>query len=65
MSIQVYSEIGKLRKVLLHRPGRELENLVPAYRERMLFDDIPYVRVAREEHDAFARLLRDHGAEVV
>ena len=65
MSIQIYSEVGKLRKVLLHRPGRELENLVPAYRERMLFDDIPYVRVAREEHDAFANLLRDHGVEVV
>ena len=65
MGIQVYSEVGKLRKVLLHRPGRELENLVPAYRERMLFDDIPYVRVAREEHDAFANVLRGHGVEVV
>ena len=65
MGIQVYSEIGRLRKVLLHRPGRELENLVPAYRERMLFDDIPYVRVAREEHDAFADRLRAAGAEVV
>ena len=65
MGIQVYSEVGKLRKVLLHRPGRELENLVPAYRERMLFDDIPYVKVAREEHDAFANVLREHGVEVV
>ena len=65
MGIQVYSEVGKLRKVLLHRPGRELENLVPAYRERMLFDDIPYVRVAREEHDTFANVLRGHGVEVV
>ena len=65
MGIQVYSEIGRLRKVLLHRPGRELENLVPAYRERMLFDDIPYVRVAREEHDAFAERLRSAGAEVI
>ncbi len=65
MGIQIYSEVGKLRKVLLHRPGRELENLVPAFRERMLFDDIPYVRVAREEHNAFAKLLRDHDVEVV
>ena len=65
MGIQIYSEVGRLRKVLLHRPGRELENLVPAYRERMLFDDIPYVRVAREEHDAFADRLRAAGAEVV
>lgn len=65
MSIQIYSEVGKLRRVLLHRPGRELENLVPAYRERMLFDDIPYVRIAREEHDAFSSLLSKHGAEVI
>ena len=65
MGIQVFSEVGRLRKVLLHRPGRELENLVPAYRERMLFDDIPYVRVAREEHDAFAAMLLAAGTEVV
>lgn len=65
MAIEVYSEIGKLKKVLLHRPGRELENLVPAYMDRMLFDDIPYVAVAQQEHDFFAAILRDHGAEVV
>lgn len=58
------SEIGRLRKVMLHRPGRELENLMPEYLERLLFDDIPYLRVAQEEHDAFAQCLRDNGAEV-
>lgn len=58
-------EVGRLRKVMLHRPGRELENLMPEYLERLLFDDIPYLKVAQEEHDAFARCLRDHGAEVV
>ena len=59
------SEIGRLRKVMLHRPGRELENLMPEYLERLLFDDIPYLRVAQAEHDAFAGCLRENGAEVV
>ncbi len=59
------SEIGRLRKVLLHRPGQELENLMPEYLERLLFDDIPYLREAQAEHDAFAQCLRDAGVEVV
>lgn len=59
------SEIGRLRTVMLHRPGRELENLMPEYLERLLFDDIPYLKVAREEHDAFAQCLRDNGVEVL
>ena len=59
------SEIGRLRTVMLHRPGRELENLMPEYLERLLFDDIPYLKVAQEEHDAFAQCLRDNGAEVL
>ncbi len=59
------SEIGRLKKVMLHRPGRELENLMPEYLERLLFDDIPYLRVAQEEHDAFAQCLRECGAEVI
>ena len=59
------SEIGPLRKVMLHRPGRELENLMPEYLERLLFDDIPYLKVAQAEHDAFAQCLRENGAEVV
>ena len=63
--IDVRSEIGPLKRVLLHRPGRELENLMPEYIERLLFDDIPYLKIAREEHDAFCDLLRQNGAEVV
>ena len=59
------SEIGRLRRVMLHRPGKELENLMPEYLERLLFDDIPYLKVAQAEHDAFADCLRDNGAEVV
>ncbi len=64
-AIKVYSEIGKLKKVLLHRPGKELENLMPEYLERLLFDDIPYLKIAQEEHDAFASIFRDKGIEVV
>lgn len=63
--IHNYSEIGKLNKVLLHRPGLELEALTPATMERLLFDDIPYLKVAQEEHDAFANILRENGVEVV
>ena len=59
------SEIGRLRKVMLHRPGGELENLVPEYLERLLFDDIPYLKEAQREHDAFADCLRAQGIEVV
>lgn len=64
-AINVYSEIGKLKKVLLHRPGKELENLMPEYLERLLFDDIPYLKIAQEEHDAFANIFRNRGIEVV
>ncbi|UGQ17616.1 arginine deiminase [Borrelia sp. RT1S] len=63
--ISVFSEIGRLRKVLLHRPGEELENLTPSIMQRLLFDDIPYLEVAKQEHDAFADTLRNNGAEVV
>ena len=59
------SEIGRLRRVLLHRPGGELENLMPEYLERLLFDDIPYLKEAQREHDAFADCLRQQGVEVV
>ena len=64
-AIDIKSEIGPLKRVLLHRPGGELENLMPDYLERLLFDDIPYLKIAQEEHDAFCQLLRSNGAEVV
>ena len=63
--IHNFSEIGKLNKVLLHRPGLELEALTPSTIERLLFDDIPYLKIAQEEHDKFASTLRDNGVEVV
>ena len=65
MAICVKSEIGPLRKILLHRPGQELEHLVPDELERLLFDDIPYMRLAQQEHDTFASILREQGVEVV
>ena len=64
-SIHVTSEIGKLRRVLLHRPGKELLNLTPDTLSRLLFDDIPYLPDAQREHDAFANALRENGVEVV
>lgn len=63
--LNVYSEIGKLKTVLLHRPGKEIENLTPDLMDRLLFDDIPYLEVARQEHDAFAKILSDNGVEVL
>ena len=62
--IHNFSEIGKLNKVLLHRPGKELEKLTPNNFERLLFDDIPYLKVAQEEHDRFAEVLKENGVEV-
>lgn len=64
IKLQVNSEIGRLKKVLLHRPGYEIENLTPDLMERLLFDDIPYLKVAREEHDAFAKIFEENGVEV-
>jgi arginine deiminase len=63
--IHVYSEIGKLKTVILHRPGHEVERLVPRYMDRMLFDDIPFLKKMQAEHDAFAQILQDHGVEIL
>lgn len=60
-----YSEIGKLKRVLLHRPGREIEALTPSTMERLLFDDVPFLKAAQEEHDCFAKTLKDNGVEVI
>lgn len=65
MSIHVTNEIGSLKKVMLHRPGKELEHLVPGELERLLFDDIPYLKAAQQEHDEFADILKSQGSEVV
>ena len=64
MTLHVDSETGKLRQVILHRPGLELSRLTPANIGGLLFDDILWGKRAREEHDAFAQALRDRGVKV-
>lgn len=59
------SEVGTLRTVMLHRPGAELQRLTPRNNDRLLFDGVPWVSRAQEEHDAFAETLRGRGAEVL
>ncbi len=61
----VDSEVGRLRTVLLHRPGPELKRLTPRNNDQLLFDGIPWVGRAQEEHDAFAGALTDRGVEVL
>ena len=64
-SMQIWSEVGQLRKVLIHRPGLELTNLTPRYLEDLLFDEIPWLAKAQVEHDGFAQALKDNGVEVL
>lgn len=64
-SFSISSEVGKLKRVILHRPGRELERLTIDNKDKLLFDDILWVEEAQKEHDSFADLLRDNGVEVV
>ncbi|MBB2941288.1 arginine deiminase [Actinoplanes lutulentus] len=64
MGFQVGSEIGRLRQVILHRPGVELSRLTPDNAGDLLFGDILWARRAREEHDAFAEFLRERGVRV-
>jgi hypothetical protein len=64
MKINVNSEIGKLKAVLLHRPYKELLNLTPYLLDELLFDEIPYLENAQKEHDIFADVFRKNGCEV-
>jgi len=59
------SEVGTLRAVILHRPGLELQRLTPRNNDKLLFDGLPWVAKAQEEHDAFSALLRSRGVEVL
>ncbi len=65
MTQGVASEVGRLRTVLLHRPGPELQRLTPRNNDKLLFDGIPWVSRAQEEHDAFADALRSRDVEVL
>jgi arginine deiminase len=60
-----FSEVGRLRTVLVHRPGRALERMTPHNREEFLFDDLVWVERAQREHDDFVTVLRDRGVEVL
>jgi len=62
--LNVRSEIGSLKSVLMHRPGKELERITPKYLDELLFDDIPWLKQMQKEHDAFADLLRKRGCTV-
>jgi arginine deiminase len=54
----VHSEVGRLRRVIVHRPGLELSRLTPSNCDALLFDDVLWATKAREEHDVFAQVLR-------
>ena len=60
----VHSEVGKLRRVIVHRPDLSLQRLTPANHDDLLFDDVLWVEQAQREHDAFVQVLRERGAEV-
>jgi len=61
---EIFSEIGQLESVILHRPGEEINNLTPNYLSEYLFEDIPFLQKAQEEHDQLRRILVNHGVTV-
>ncbi|MHC5437685.1 arginine deiminase [Listeria seeligeri] len=64
-TLNITSEIGKLRTVLVKRPGSELENITPEYLHSLLFDDIPYLKMMQKEHDYFVKTMQDAQIEVL
>jgi arginine deiminase len=64
MSFGVHSEVGRLRKVMVHRPGLEHTRLTPSNAQELLFDDVIWVARAKQEHDRFAEVMRERGVEV-
>ena len=65
MAFHVDSEVGKLHKVLVHRPGLEHTRLTPSNAEELLFDDVIWVKKAKDEHDAFCEAMRERDVEVI
>ncbi len=63
--IGIRSEVGQLRRVVLHRPGRELDRIIPENLDSQLFDDVPWLEAAQAEHDNFRSILETGGAEIV
>src|SRR5262249_61511797 len=64
MPLGVHSEVGRLRRVMVHRPGLEHSRLTPSNAEDLLFDDVIWVARAKAEHDMFVEAMRDRGVEV-
>src|SRR5215469_11515545 len=64
MALGVHSEVGRLRKVMVHRPGLEHTRLTPSNAEELLFDDVIWVARAKAEHDMFVEVMRDRGVAV-
>jgi arginine deiminase len=64
MNLHVDSEVGRLKQVILHRPDLELKRLTPSNKDEFLFDDVLWVKRAKQEHDAFAESLRDLDIDV-
>ncbi len=65
MNLTLNSEYGKLKAVIIHRPGREIERLTPSNTSQLLFEDVPYLEGMQREHDEFADLIRDASGAVV
>jgi arginine deiminase len=65
VDLGVHSEVGKLRKVIVHRPELSLERLTPANHDELLFDDVLWVERAQWEHDQFVNMMRSRGIEVL
>src|SRR6185436_8874813 len=65
MTLQIHSEIGKLRSVLVHQPGHEIDRMVPSMMQNLLFDDILFGAKAREEHRRFQQILKFVAEEVL
>src|SRR5215207_4840351 len=63
-SVGVHSEVGKLRKVIVHLPDLSLKRLTPSNHDELLFDDVLWVEQAQREHDAFVAVMRERGVEV-
>lgn len=63
-TFHVDSEVGRLRKVLVHRPELGLRRLTPSNRAALLFDDVPWISKAQEQHDQFVQHMSSRGAEV-
>src|SRR6516162_8402991 len=64
MALGVHSEVGRLRKVMVHRPGLEHTRLTPSNAGELLFDDVIWVARAKQEHDRFVEVMRERGIEV-